>query len=192
MAIMFRHPGSAKFFDYWDSLPKDGLVPDRSAFDPLSIARLMPQVIMVEYDHNNDAHFRLVGTGIVERLGFDPSQKSYLSYLDENVTEAFWIISQTVLATPCGGYFRVKAQSPTGYVFDLELLDLPMSNGRSGTQIILAHMAEIEVTGVAETCEFRILDIRSAGWIDLGAGCPAAALDEPATVIPKLDPQIIH
>ena len=67
-----------------------------------------------------------------------------------------------------------------------------MSNGCAGTQIILAHMAEIEVTGVAENCEFRILDIRSAGWIDLGAGCPASALDAPATVIPKLDPEIIH
>ena len=192
MAVMFRHTGSVEFFDYWDSLPKVGLIPDRSSFDPLRIARLMPQVMMVEYDCNNDVWFRLVGTGIADRLGFDPSRKSYLSYLDENLIDVFWIVSQTVLATPCGGYFRVKAQSPTGYVFDLELLDLPMSNGSAGTQIILAHMAEIEVTGVAENDDFRIVDIQSAGWIDLGAGCPASALDEPATVIPKLDPEIIH
>ena len=190
MAVMLRHDRSAEFFEYWESLPKKGLVPDRSAFDPLKIARLMPQVIMVEYDHNDDPHFRLVGTGIVDRLGFDPSQKSYLKYLDERLVDVFWIVSQAVLATPCGGYFQIKAESPTGYVFDLELLDLPMSNERSGTQIILAHMAEIEISGVAESGEFRVVDIRSTGWIDLGAGCPASPIDDLATVIPKLDPAL--
>ena len=94
MAVMFRHTGSVEFFDYWDSLPKVGLIPDRSSFDPLRIARLMPQVMMVEYDCNNDVWFRLVGTGIADRLGFDPSRKSYLSYLDENLIDVFWIVSQ--------------------------------------------------------------------------------------------------
>ena len=41
------------------SLPKDGgLVPDRRHFDPLAIRRLMPMMVMVEYDRIETATFR--------------------------------------------------------------------------------------------------------------------------------------
>jgi hypothetical protein len=174
MTIAFRHPSTANFFQYWDKLPKKNLVPDRSDFDPLKIVKLMPQIVMVEYHESNAPSFRLVGTEIVDRLGFDPSRKSYLSFMDQKLTAVFWSVSQAILSTPCGGYFRVKVKSAHGYTFDLDFLDLPMSNEQSGSQIILAHMAEIAVADSASQSETQILDINSVGWIDIGSGCPAS------------------
>ena len=172
----FRLESSRQFFDYWNGLPKDGILPDRTSFNPVRIRHLMPDVIMVEYPNLDDARFRLVGTRVSEHLNFDPTNKNYMDLLAEEAVEPFRFVSSMLLATPCGGRFTILARAATGYVLKIELTDLPMTNQAAGTQIVLAHAPVLEVTDMHEDHDFRILDIQPEAWIDIGAGTPDMAI----------------
>ncbi|NIJ41791.1 hypothetical protein FHS78_002081 [Parvibaculum indicum] len=173
MPDRFAHPETKRFFQYWDSLPKSGFMPDRADFDPLAIHKIMPRILMVEYFSADRVEFRMVGTGITEDIGFDPTKQSYLDRLEDSAFGAFESASDAILTTPCGGYFVITAQSAKGYIVDFDVLDLPMTNRAAQSTIIVAHLAQVRVGRMVPAGEFRIKEIRSAGWIDIGAGVPA-------------------
>lgn len=173
MPDRFSHPETKRFFQYWDSLPKSGFVPDRADFDPLAIHRIMPRILMVEYFRTGEVEFRMVGTGITEDIGFDPTKQNYLDLLEESAFGAFQSASDAIFSTPCGGHFRVTAQSAKGYLVDFDVLDLPMTNRAANSNIIVAHLAQVSVGKMVPAGTFRIKEIQSAGWIDIGAGVPA-------------------
>ena len=176
MPDRFSHPETKQFFLYWNSLPKTGFMPDRADFDPVAIHKIMPRILMVEHFPDGQVEFRMVGTGITEDIGFDPTNQNYLSLLEESAFGAFESASEAILSTPCGGYFVVTAQSARGYLVDFDVLDLPMTNRAANSKIVLAHLAQICVHGMATPGTFRIKEIKSAGWIDIGAGVPATPL----------------
>lgn len=78
----FKLEQSAAFFAYWQSLPREGLLPDRKSFNPAAIYKLMPEVLMVEFPADGAPVFRYVGSALTERVGFDPTQQEYLKFLD--------------------------------------------------------------------------------------------------------------
>jgi hypothetical protein len=58
--------------DYWRSLARTGKPPSRSDIDPLDIPNLMPQVILLDVQHEPwDFRFRLIGTNVVYHLSQD-------------------------------------------------------------------------------------------------------------------------
>ena len=173
-----RHPDTKKFFDYWNSMPKSGLMPDRRMFDPLVICSIMPRVIMVEYFPNGEVVFRLVGTSVTNDIGLDPTGKSYFSLLDDDALGAFWMASEPMLSTPCGGYFQVSVRARSGYLVDIDLLDLPMTNKAAGSKIIFAHAARGRVMDIIPEGDFQIAGIRSSDWVDIGAGVPTGSILE--------------
>ena len=176
MPDRFSHPQTKQFFQYWNGLPKTGLVPDRADFDPLAIHRIMPRIMMVEYFSDGRVEFRMVGTGVTEDIGVDPTKMSYFDLLENEALGSFWSASDAILDTPCGGHFRITAQSAKGYLVDFDVLDLPMTNLAANSNIIFAHIAQGDVGGITETGSFRIKEIQSAGWIDIGAGVPATPI----------------
>lgn len=179
--LPFRLEGSQRFFEYWNSLPKDGHLPDRTSFNPVHIRHLMPDIVMVEYPSVDEAHFRLAGTRLAEHLDFDPTNHSYMDLLVEDAVDAFRFVSSVMLATPCGGYFTITVRAASGYVLKLELTDLPMTNKAAGTQIVLAYAPVLDVMDRQDEGSFRILDIVPQAWIDIGAGMPDLERPRPET-----------
>lgn len=173
-AIDFSTGESREFFDYWQSLPReDGVVPDRKDFDPLAIRRLMPMIVMIEYEESLEATtFRYAGSKLTELLGFDPTKKKYLDLLEQKAVDSFRAASEPLISVPCGGVFPLTVQAATGYTMKCEALDLPLYNSRAGTWIVLALISIGEICGVHWTKEFRIVDIGEGQWIDIGAGIP--------------------
>ena len=174
-AADFRTAESRTFFDYWQSLPKEGgLVPDRKHFDPLAIRQLMPMTVMVEYQSLHEATFRYAGSKLVDILGFDPTKKKYLDLLEDKALAGFLAASEPLISVPCGGYFPITVQASTGYTLKCEALDLPLRNEKAGTWIVLALITVEGTSGMHRNPDFRILDIGAGSWIDIGAGVPAA------------------
>ncbi|MEP2828152.1 PAS domain-containing protein [Parvibaculum sp.] len=174
-ATAFRTDDSRKFFDYWQSLPREkGLVPDRKHFDPLAIRQLMPMTVMVEYKSLEAATFRYAGSKLVEILGFDPTKKEYLDLLEKGAMAGFLAASEPLISVPCGGVFPVTVQAATGYTLKCEALDLPLVNEKAGTWIVLALISVDRTAGMHREKEFKILEIGEGSWIDIGAGLPAS------------------
>ena len=178
MAIrkQFLHPDTKRLFEYWDSLPKDGVLPDRADFDPLAIHKIMPRILMVEHFGADNVVFRMVGTGITEDIGSDPTGQSYLGFLENGAFDVFHAANEAVFSTPCAGFFRVTARSAKGYLVDFDVLDVPMTNRAANSQIIVAHLAQVSTGRMVPRGIFSVMEIKASGWIDIGAGIPEMSI----------------
>ena len=73
-----------QLFDYWQSKCRDGAIPRRADIDPSEIPKLMPNLLIVDIEHNPfRVRYRLVGTRIVQVTGFEFTGK----YLDEMILD---------------------------------------------------------------------------------------------------------
>lgn len=75
------HPTLALLSAYWHDKRRGRPLPERRDIDPLEMgATLLPHLLLCDlFDRGTRVRFRLVGTVVVKRLGFDPTGK----YLDD-------------------------------------------------------------------------------------------------------------
>lgn len=163
---------SARFFEFWYGLPRNGLLPDRSAFDPVHIRDLMPDLAMIELHNESHHSFRLAGTRLVESLGADPTGKAFESIIDESLREGVLPLGNELVSRPCGGHFVLRIRSAKGYLLRCEVTDLPMTNDKTGVPIVLSYLPVIEILDVHDEREPGICDVETVEWIDLGGGVP--------------------
>lgn len=70
-----------RVFDYWQSRIRDGRPPARADIDPLEMPYVMGNLILVDVERDPwRFRYRLAGSRVTNRLGFDPTGK----YLDEH------------------------------------------------------------------------------------------------------------
>lgn len=70
-----------RVFDYWQAKIKDGRLPARMDIDPLDLPFVMGNMILVDVERDPwRFRYRLAGSRVTNRLGFDPTGK----YLDEH------------------------------------------------------------------------------------------------------------
>ncbi|HYL32672.1 MAG TPA: PAS domain-containing protein [Stellaceae bacterium] len=82
------HPVLDSLLRYWnDKRGAERLMPERKDIDPLEMgARLLPHLLLCDLlERGNRIRFRVVGTNIVRRWGFEPTAK----YLDEGLGPYF-------------------------------------------------------------------------------------------------------
>ena len=70
------HSGIQRLVDAWAALPGAARIPDRAAFDPNALGRLLPQVFIAER-RDEGLVFRLAG-GWIERVHGRPLKGAYL------------------------------------------------------------------------------------------------------------------
>lgn len=166
-----RTNGAKRFFNYWDSLPKAGLIPDRKSFNPAAIADLMSVVTIIEIWSRARIDLRLIGTAVAERMGFDPTGRNYLDFIAPEVRETFLRLIDAQISRPCGRVSVIRARSASGLIERSEALALPMFHERSGHYMIVACISPIEKLGY-EPGGYEVLGYEDMGWVDIGAGVP--------------------
>lgn len=68
------HPDVRAFWDYRTRCVGQSGHPSRRLFDPTEIPRLLSRIWIVDWNEaRGDFHYRLVGTRVVEAIGFDPT-----------------------------------------------------------------------------------------------------------------------
>ncbi len=88
--IGFSEPEIQQFFEYWNELRGDDLLPAKSSFDPQRLTLLLPKLTVLQWTPPDTLLVRLMGTEIVshhikERTGTNlldavqPSQKAVLA-----------------------------------------------------------------------------------------------------------------
>jgi hypothetical protein len=88
LADALIHPVLGPLLRYWnDKRGAERIMPERKDIDPLEMgARLLPHLLLCDlFDRGNRVRFRVVGTNIVRRWGFEPTAK----YLDESLGPYF-------------------------------------------------------------------------------------------------------
>jgi len=71
----FGDPKLATFFEHWRARMGAAGWPRRGDLDPVAIPRLLPHLMITESGADGSETLRLVGTHIVDHLGFDPTRR---------------------------------------------------------------------------------------------------------------------
>jgi len=86
------HPVLGPLLRYWGEKRDGRLMPERKQIDPLEMgAGLLPHLVLCDlFDRGNRARFRLIGTNVVRRWGFDPTGQT----LDEELGAYFALLGE--------------------------------------------------------------------------------------------------
>lgn len=118
---------------YWRSLAPAGELPHRNQFDPRSIPRLLPHIMMAEFEKAPfRVRYRLVGTALVEVHGFDFTG-CYLDELNFGPSDREdWIGYDRQLmltAQPVYGYGTTPRESRAAVKFQFGSFPLTLGGG---------------------------------------------------------------
>jgi hypothetical protein len=160
-----------QFFDYWNGLPKIGLVPERSSFNPPAIHKLMPTVTLLEMHSRERIEMRLIGTTVARGMGFDPTGGNYLDIIAPEVREAYLLLLEAQFAQPCGRRSILRSRNSSGLIARTEVLALPLHHAKSGHHMLVSCFAQVEAVGF-EKGDYEIRNFEDTEWIDIGAGVP--------------------
>jgi hypothetical protein len=166
-----RSAGARRFFDYWDSLPKTDLLPDRASFNPGRIADLMPAVTILEVWSPDLIEIRLSGTAVCKTMGFDPTGRNGLDLLTPEAKGPYLRLIEEQIGRPCGRRNVLKSRLAGGLIMRTEAVTLPMRHAKSGHSMILSFFAALDIFGIGDG-GYAILSYEETQWIDIGAGVP--------------------
>jgi hypothetical protein len=98
-AEIFSHATLGALFRYWDKKRNGRAMPARRDIDPIEMGpKLLPHLMLCELaDRGNRIRFRLVGTFLVKRLGYDPTaqwladlpRSDYLDFLAKLLRQSY-------------------------------------------------------------------------------------------------------
>src|SRR3546814_6108948 len=102
--VGFRGPFCRSLYEYWLGLPKPrgSLLPLKPALDPTAIPRLLPRVVLHDLRHPRRSILRLVGNGMAEQYGFDPTGRDYLDLVATEQRDSALDKLRKIVAPPCG------------------------------------------------------------------------------------------
>ncbi len=148
-------------------------MPVRSDFDPVAIPSLLPHIAIHDLSVENDSILRLVGTGLVHRFGFDPTNKSYRSVVPEDRQEVAIRALRDMAEFPYGMHVIIDWLYATGYRQNAESVGFPLRQNGGGTLLIFIDIPfEDSVRDVLHRTELKGIGVLERELIDIGAGLP--------------------
>ena len=130
--IDFRHSKSRSLFEYWQSLPRQDLVPFRHSFLPEEVPSLLSTMLLYELVSPDFIKIRLLGSLIADRFGAYRTGTNYLDFVEQsrrkNAAGALWALARH----PCGMRVFLKQELWSGRNALLETVGLPLLNDTPG------------------------------------------------------------
>jgi len=174
-AYDFLSPNSQTFADYWISLPRDALVPDRQAFDPAAQRRILDHFVILEIVAADRILFRLAGTAEVERYGREVTGMNYLDFVDPErrprAAEAFLHMADR----PCGMLAVIHSTTRSGQKVVNEAIGFPMRDREGRTSLLYFQSNTVTQPGFRDPRQDRLdrhVRVSQRRFIDIGAGVP--------------------
>lgn len=81
-----KHKNSHLLVGYWSRLRRGRQVPDQTDIDPRAIKRLLSYTFILDYENPAHPVYRLAGTGLCERFGFELKGTSFLAHWESQST----------------------------------------------------------------------------------------------------------
>lgn len=170
----FEHASAASFADYWESLPKQDLVPSRHDFDPGRQGAILSTFIIHELVSPEVVRIRLVGTRHRDGFGADVTGRNYLDFVEPQRRAKAARAIRLVCEHPCGMLVRLVTTSETGRFNHNESLALPMrdDDGRARLVYYQSNWTPLAEYRDSSTDKLAIIGVARRRFIDLGAGVP--------------------
>jgi hypothetical protein len=158
-AAISRH---LDLFAYWLSKRGSRAMPSRSDINPADIPLLLPHVMIVE-KADDQFRYRLVGSAIVQGIGYDATGVTVGSYLiTPEAAAEVRAIFQRVYTDACPVFSTGEFIFKSGAQFNMSLLTLPLSEDGIAVNMSISTLA---------SC-FSAAFVPRRGWLK---GLPAKA-----------------
>lgn len=166
-------PAAAELLAAWALLPKRECVPDRDAFYPMAVARILPVITLLERIDDHEWRFRLVGTEVDRRWGRLLTGLNCLEIAAPAVTEIIRREFTEVVGRPCGSWSIRRVAFDSGRNATIETLRLPLRAKDGSVSLILGSSGELPSRMVHELDRpSSIVTILEQRFFDIGAGVP--------------------
>jgi hypothetical protein len=176
--VTFLTDAPRRLYEYWSSLPKNGLLPPRSAVDPAALKGILPQIAITEWNAPSELKYRLAGTGVVARFGFDPTGRNFLDLVDPDEKPKIMDRLELIVNTPCGARSVRLETYQRGFQQLVEHAVFPL-DGNGKSLLITATGSLAQPNELIEPGPLsRIEQPRSNEFIDIGAGVPDLQVPE--------------
>ncbi len=172
-----RSQGSLEFEALWRALPRTGLVPARSAFNPARAGKLLSRLILVEAP--NPKHpglfFRLAGEVLNENVQTNIAGTDWLDYLPaEHHAEALES-ARLICNHPCGVWQLTPVHYERGYSQLIEATIFPLGPGADGIPLMLGSLEILPGMSPSKAVVGKAISAETSKtyeFIDVGAGVP--------------------
>lgn len=127
-----KHKNSHLLVGYWSRLRGNRDVPDQADIDPRSIKRLLPYVFILDAEDPMRPVYRLAGTAMCEKFGFELKGTGFLAHWEPQSSLALSSLLQqalTLMQPVC--LSSIAATADCGMV-ELETVLLPIRFGDNG------------------------------------------------------------
>lgn len=172
-----RKASHAELWAYWNSLPKVGCVPKRADFEPMRLAKALPDIAILERIERDVWLVRVAGTRIVFSAGIDPTGKNYLDVVGEEHRQQVATVLSIVADTPCGYEGRREISLTEGSPVVVHTLMLPLRAANGDCRLLVSAHCREEPKALAGDSVLRSIDFLDRRLIDIGAGLNSAAAE---------------
>lgn len=140
---LFLHPVLGALLRYWNDKRGARAMPARSDIDPLEMgAKLLPHLLLCDLlDRGTRIRFRVVGTHVVKRFGFDPTGQLLAEQANGSYFEHLAQWHQEIFAKGQPLYTESVFRWGAKRQLEARHLLLPLTNGGSEPQIGLMGVA---------------------------------------------------
>ena len=122
-----KHKNSHLLVGYWSRLRKGREVPDQTDIDPRAIKRFLSYTFILDYENPGRPVYRLAGTGLCERFGFELKGTSFLGHWESQSTASLVSLLRQAMKSRQPVCLSSIAATVDGGMVELETVLTPVS-----------------------------------------------------------------
>lgn len=93
-----KHRNSHLLVGYWSRLRRGRDLPDQADIDPRAIKRMLSNVFILEASDTSKPHYRLAGTALCDRFGFELKGTNFLSHWEAQSRSSLTLLLRQAIA----------------------------------------------------------------------------------------------
>lgn len=93
-----KHRNSHLLVGYWSRLRRGRDLPDQADIDPRAIKRMLSHVFILEASDTSKPHYRLAGTALCDRFGFELKGTNFLSHWEAQSRSSLTLLMRQAIA----------------------------------------------------------------------------------------------
>ena len=122
-----KHKNSHLLVGYWSRLRKGREVPDQTDIDPRALKRLLSYTFILDYENPARPIYRLAGTALCERFGFELKGTSFLAHWESQSTQSLVSLLRQAMASRQPVCLSSIAATADNGMVELETILTPVS-----------------------------------------------------------------
>lgn len=117
---------SQVLYQYWNDVRGARIAPRRFEIEPARFSTILPETFVIECEEGVGYRFRLAGTRVGEKLGFELRGRDLLDLFDTRCHADIKPILQTVTQQGAVGLVDIDFPAPSGRTARFEIIVLPL------------------------------------------------------------------